>query len=333
MAGSDSVSYSKIKRRKKMAASDKVFYFFLYAFFVLFAAVMLYPFIRMMAYSFNKLDFQSKSYAYSYYDSKEAVSDGIWFLPRKWTLENYKRLIVPEWWSWEHGIEIHVYYDFYRPIAVTAGRTVIGTFTGLTANALLAFILSRKKFLFRSGLSLFWIIAAFLQGGFFTLIPTYILYRYMHLNESFWVYIIPGMVSVFYVMIIRTYMRNIPPSLEETAQLEGAGYMRIFWTVISPVCKPVYAATAFFIAVYHWNSWFDTLLYNRFESRYRTLMFTLMCFYNEIPLPEGVVASRAPTPSTIKAAATIIAITPVIIAYPFFQKYFVTGLTISGVKE
>jgi putative aldouronate transport system permease protein len=320
MAGSESVSFEKIKRRKKMAAKDKIFYVFIYAFFVIFAVVILYPLVNMLAYSLN--------------EHLDAFSRGIHLLPRKWSLENYGKLVFPDITILKNYGEFSFRYRFFiQGIAITVLRTAIGTFTALTANAFLAFILSRKKFLFKSGLSLFWVIAVFTQGGIVPLIPTYALYRYLHLNGSFWVYIIPGMISILYVMAIRTYMKSIPDSLEEAAQLEGAGYMRIFWNIISPLCKPVYAAIALFIASYHWNAWFDARLYNRFDPYYTTLQFELMKFFSELSVPPGVESNNTPTPYTVKAAAYIIAMIPVIIVYPFFQKYFVAGLKISGVKE
>lgn len=305
MAVSDSVSLGKIKRRKKTAARDKIFYVFIYSFFVLFAVLTLYPVIHILALSFN--------------ERYDAVTGGIYIFPRRWDLRNYYEIIFEK-----TGIQ--------RGMLTTVARTVIGTFTALGANALLAFILSRKRFLFRSGLSLFWVITMYASGG---IVTTYILYRYLHFNNTFWVYIIPGLVSAFYVLAIRTYMSGIPDSVEEAALLEGAGYMRVFWSIISPLCKPVYAAVALFIAVNHWNSWFDALLYNRFEPRYTTLQYEMMKLFSELRVPSGTVEAmfRRSTSDTERAAAYVLVSVPVIVAYPFFQKYFVAGLSIRGVKD
>ena len=188
--------------------------------------------------------------------------------------------------------------------------------------------------MFKSGLSLFWIIAMFTQGGVVPLATTYILYRYFHLGHSFWVYIVPNLVSIVYVMAIRTYMKSIPDSFEEAAQLEGAGHLRIFWSIISPICKPVYAAIAIFIASYHWNSWFDAQLYNRMDPQYTTIQYELLKFFSEARITtSGVEYCNSPTPHTVKAAAYIIAMIPLTIVYPFFQRYFISGLTIRGIKD
>ena len=321
MARPESVLLYKIKHKKKMSKADIAFYVCAYAFFILFLAVTLYP-------VFNRL-------MYSLADRFETAKGGAFYLfPRMWSLRNYKELLLPNSWIWEKYREIDFdYSDFITAAKVTLARTLIGTLTALISNAFLAYILSRKRFIFRSGLSLFWVIAMFIQGGVVPSIPTYLLYRSLHLFDNFWVYIIPCLVSVFNVMVLRTYMQSISDSLEEAAQLEGAGYMRIFISIIMPLCKPVLAATALFLAAFHWNSWFDALLYNRFKPEYTTLTFQLMKYFNEVSVVDGTNTCRSPTPVTIKAAATVVTMLPLIVAYPFLQKYFVAGLSIRGVKD
>ena len=294
-----------------MATEDIVFTICNTIFLVLFAVVTLYPVLNTLAYSFN--------------EGSDAVRGGIHLIPRKWSLKSYSTVFNKQ------GILIGA--------KITVLRTIIGTLSSLAVNALLSFILSRKKFLFKSSLSLFWIITMYASGG---LIPTMILFRYLHLTSSFWVYVVPGMVSAFNVMVMRTYMEGIPDSLEESAQLEGAGYMTIFLRIISPLCKPVYATIALFVAVYHWNSWFDAMLYNRMDPQYTTLQYELMKLLSSVTsatsspqagtqMTEAAVATV--TPITVRAAATIATMAPIICLYPFLQRYFVTGLTIGGVKE
>ena len=302
----------KVRHRKKMAAEDLIFYIINTIIMLLFAIVTLYPVLNTLAYSFN--------------EGNDAVRGGIHLLPRSFSTRNYEEIIFER-------------KSIMQGLWVTIGRTLLGTITSLAANALLSFILSRKKFLFKSSLSLFWIITMYANGG---MIPVLILYRYLHLTSSFWVYIIPGMVSAFNVMVMRTYMQGIPDSLEEAAQLEGAGYMRVFWSIITPLCMPVYATIALFVAVGHWNSWFDAMLYNRFDPQYTTLQYELRKLLDSVSASTGgqqagtsaTAASAATiTPVTIRAAATIFTMAPIIALYPFLQRYFVTGLTIGGVKE
>ena len=218
---------------------------------------------------------------------------------------------------------------------ITVARTIIGTVLALVANAILAFIVSRKRFLFKRGLSLFWVITMYVNGG---LIPVFLLYKGLGLTNSFWVYVVPGMVSAFNMLVIRTYMNGIPDSLEESAQLDGAGYTTIFLKIYSPLCKPVYATVALFVAVGQWNSWFDAMLYNRMSTKLTTLQYELMKLLSAVTNQGGSAeamknAVGAVTPTSVRAAATIVTMLPIICIYPFLQKYFVTGLTLGGVKE
>ena len=187
--------------------------------------------------------------------------------------------------------------------------------------AILAFIVSRKRFLFKRGLSLFWVITMYVNGG---LIPTFLLYKGLGLTNSFWVYVVPGMVSAFNMLVIRTYMNGIPDSLEESAQLDGAGYTTIFLKIYSPLCKPVYATVALFVAVGQWNSWFDAMLYNRMNTKLTTLQYELMKLLSAVTNQGGSAetlknAVGAVTPTSVRAAATIITMLPIICIYPFLQ--------------
>ena len=301
MAISESVSLRKIQRRKKMSAKDVIFYAILYAFFLLFVVVTVYPLIRIISYSFS--------------DKSDKLYTDIILLPNKWTLNNYGDFFVND--------------AYRRGLFISVLRVVIGTFAGTMCSSLLAFILSRKKFIFKKGLAVFWTITMYAQAG---LVPTMVLYKKIYLNHTFWVYIIPCMVSVLNVMVIRTYMKSIPDSLEESAQIEGAGYMKIFTSIVMPLCKPVYAATALFMAAYQWNAWLDAMIYNRMNEQYTTIMFELMKRLDDFPYPHSN-NGCFPSYPTITAAGIIVATIPLIIIYPFFQKWFVAGLTVEGIKE
>lgn len=274
---------------------------------VLFVVITLYPVLNMIAVSFN--------------DGLDAVRGGIYLWPRKWTLENYITVLKKQ--------------NLITGAYISVLRTVVGTVTALAANAILAFIVSRKRFLFKSQLSLFWVVTMYVNGG---MIPIFLLYKGLNLTNSFWVYVIPGMVSAFNMLVFRTYMQGLPDSLEESAQLDGAGYMTIFIKIISPLCKPVYATIALFIAVYQWNSWFDAMLYNRMSDQFTTLQYELMKLLSSVMQQSGSAdaaknAANSITPSSIRAAATVVTMLPIVSLYPFLQRYFVTGLTIGGVKE
>lgn len=274
---------------------------------VLFMIVTLYPVLNTLAISLN--------------DGTDALRGGIYLIPRKFTWKNYITVLQKD--------------NLITGAYITVARTLLGTILSLAANAILAFVVSRKRFLFKKELSLFWVITMYVNGG---LIPTFLLYKGLGLTNNFWVYIIPGMVSAFNMLVIRTYMNGIPDSLEESAQLDGAGYTTIFLKIYSPLCKPVYATVALFVAVGQWNSWFDAMLYNRMSDNLTTLQYELMKLLSSVTNQGGSAemmknSMGTVTPTSVRAAATIITMLPIICIYPFLQKYFVAGLTLGGVKE
>lgn len=300
----------EVKRKKSKAQKsvpDKIFVVLNTLFMIAFVVITLYPVLNTLAISLN--------------DGTDALRGGIYLLPRKFTMKNYNTVLQKN--------------NLLTGAYITVLRTIFGTVTALFANAILAFIVSRKRFLFKRSLSLFWVITMYVNGG---MIPIFLLYKNLGLTNSFWVYVIPGMVSAFNMLVIRTYMAGIPDSLEESAQLDGAGYMTIFLKIISPLCKPVYATVALFVAVGQWNSWFDAMLYNRMSPEFTTLQYELMKLLSSVT-NQGSSAEAmknaigSVTPTSVRAAATILTMLPIICLYPFLQRYFVTGLTIGGVKE
>lgn len=295
--------------KRKTSVGDKIFVVCNTLFMIAFVVITLYPVLNTLAISLN--------------DGIDAVRGGIHLIPRKFTLQNYKTVLGKQ--------------NMLTGAYITVLRTVIGTVLALVTNALLAFIVSRKRFIFKAQLSLFWVITMYVNGG---MIPIFLLYKNLHLTNSFWVYVIPGMISAWNMLVIRTYMLGLPDSLEESAQLDGAGYWTIFSKIISPLCKPVYATVALFVAVGQWNSWFDAMLYNRMKTEYTTLQYELMKLLSSVMQQSGSAANAsattsasAVTPVSVRSAATIATMLPIICLYPFLQRYFVTGLTIGGVKE
>ena len=147
------------------------------------------------------------------------------------------------------------------------------------------------------------------------------------------------MISAFNVLVLRTFMEGLPSALEESAMIDGANDFIIFTRIISPLCKPVYATVALFVAVGQWNSWFDAMLYNRMNTQYTTLQYELMKLLSSVMQQSGSAttggntAAAAVTPVTVRAAATVVTMLPIILLYPFLQRYFVSGMTIGSVKE
>lgn len=272
-----------------------------------FVLVTMYPILNTLAVSFN--------------DGLDALRGGIYLWPRKFTWENYITVFNKE--------------SLIQASIITVLRTVISTVLHLFTTALLAYVLTRNEFLFRRQASLIYVLTMYVNGG---MIPTYLLYKNLGLTNNFWVYVLPGMVSAFNMIVIRTYMHGLSNSLVESAQVDGAGHMRIFFRIILPLCKPVLATVALFIAVYQWNSWFDAMLYNQLNPKLTTLQYELMKLLSSVT-NQGANANSMEhaasmvTPTSVRAATTIVTSLPIVMLYPFLQRYFVTGLTIGGVKE
>lgn len=273
----------------------------------IFVIVTLYPILNTLAVSFN--------------DGLDALRGGIYLWPRKFTWENYSTVFNKE--------------SLVQASIITVSRTVLSTVLHLFTTALLAYVLTRNEFLFSKQVSVLYVLTMYINGG---MIPTYLLYKNLGLTNNFWVYVLPGMVSAFNMIVIRTYMNGLPNSLVESAQVDGAGHLRIFFRIILPLCKPVLATVALFIAVYQWNSWFDAMLFNQLRAELTTLQYELMKLLSSVT-NQGANANAMEhaasmvTPTSVRAATTIVTSLPIVMLYPFLQRYFVTGLTIGGVKE
>lgn len=295
------------KSRKRRSAADITFVTINTLVLTIFVIVTIYPIINTLAISFNQ--------------AMDALRGGITIFPRKFTLQNYITVLRKD--------------TLIRAGVVTIERTVIGTVGQMLITALLAYVLTRKEFLFNKSVTLLYVLSMYVSGG---LVPTLLLYRDLGLTNSFWVYVVPGAVSAFNMIVIRTYMNGLPDSLVELAQVDGAGHLRIFLKIILPLCKPVLATVALFIAVSQWNSWFDAMLFNQGRPDLSTLQYELMKLLssasNQSADPNAMKnAANQVTPASIRAAATVLTSLPIVCLYPFLQRYFVSGLTIGGVKE
>ena len=209
-------------------------------------------------------------------------------------------------------------------LKVSVLRVIVGTITGLFGSSLLAFILSRKEFVFRKQLTIFMLVGMLVQPG---LIPEVWVYNFLHLRNTFAVYIVPRMVNTFYVFVLREYMKNIPESYIESAKIEGYGYFGIYTRVISPMCRPIYAAVALFLASMHWNEWFDSMLYNRMEFKFTTMAYETMKTLSNVVSHHSAFSCKEGAgiyvPAAVRFSSCILMAVPTAFIYPFFQKYFI----------
>jgi putative aldouronate transport system permease protein len=289
--------------------SDRLFDFIVYAVIIFVTLITLYPFLNVLAISLN--------------DSIDSVRGGITIYPRKFTLKNYETIFA--------------FSGLITGLKISILRTLVGTLLGLMSASMLAFTLSRIDFQGRRFVSTFLALTMYISGG---LIPVYILIRDLNMMGTFAVYVLPGLVSAFNVFVIRSFIDGIPYALQESAKLDGANDLTIYWKVILPLTKPALATIALFLAVGQWNSWIDTYLYNGSQEHLTTLQFELMKVIQSTTTNvdnfrgKNMVAVMAQiSPESVKMAITIVVTVPILIVYPFLQGYFVKGMTLGAVKS
>ena len=298
-----------IKRYRKR--QDVVFPIVNTIILVLLMFVTLYPVINTVAYSFN--------------DGTDALRGGIGLWPRVYSLKSYEAILSDK--------------SVYQAAWISASKTVLITLLNLFWTSMLAYCLSRKEFVLRRFITVIMVLTMYVNAG---LIPNYLLIsKTLHLSNNYLVYIIPTMFSCFNMIVIRTYISSLPEALVESARIDGAGDIRVLWQIIFPLCKPVLATVALFVAVGSWNSWFDTYLYCGGKKELYSLQYLLKMKLATTQASANAAKTTAEalntlgqtTPITIRCAITVIATVPILIVYPFLQKYFVTGIALGSVKE
>ncbi|MFD1956066.1 carbohydrate ABC transporter permease [Paenibacillus thailandensis] len=295
---------------KSKPPQDLILEAVVYASMIVVTVLTIYPFLNVLAISFN--------------DSVDTVRGGITVWPRQFTLKNYELIFS--------------YGGLLTGFKISVLRTVIGTVAGLVSGSMLAYTLARSDFLARKFISTFLAITMYVSGG---LIPGFILMKDLHLIDTFAVYILPGLVSAFNVFVIRSFIDGLPYALQESAKLDGANDFTIYWRVILPLCKPALATVALFLAVGQRNSWFDTYLFNGSNESLTTLQYELMKILQSTTTSAtnsqdaANMAQRMAqvSPESVKMAITIVVTVPILIVYPFLQKYFVKGMTLGAVKS
>ena len=294
-----------ISRMKKTTNSDIAFNILLYTAMILFSITVLYPFIYLTALSFNQ--------------GIDALRGGITLWPRKFTLENYKIIFQDP--RLAHAVFISVL------------RTVIGTVTAVVFTGLVSYCLTKRNLIgYRFHITLY-ILPMYITAG---IIPTYLTYRLFGLTNNFLVYIIPNFIWGFNLLIMRTFFDDLPHALEESALLDGAGFYTVFFKIIFPLSMPVIATISLFNAVWQWNYWLDTVIFTR-SKNLDTLMSILSRMLMEqqssdIANMRNSRRVKYLTPEVLKAAMTMVTTIPIILVYPFLQKYFVKGVMIGAVK-
>lgn len=295
---------SKIQTR-----GDRAFEAVNTAFMLLIIAVTLYPFLNILAISLN--------------DARDSAAGGIGILPRKLSFDSYE--------------SVFRYPGIYNAFLVSVARTLLGTLLSLTFTSMVAYVMTKKYLVGYKVIYNFFVVSMFISGG---LIPTFFLYQWLRIYNTFWVYILPGLFGVYNMILMRTFILQLPKEMEESALLDGANELQVYLRVILPLTKPILATIGLFIAVGQWNAWQDTLFYTN-RPELETLQYVLMKVLRQA---EAATMTRQAkrsmarmrtvsiTPESIKMAITIVATLPILCVYPFIQKHFVKGMMIGAVK-
>lgn len=299
------------ERKRPVKKEDILFKIVNYSIFLLFTFLCAYPFYYLIINSIS---------------SNELSSNGmINFLPRQIHFQNYK--------------DVFQLSGLSTAVVVSVARTVIGTACTVMASAYLGFMFTQKKMWHRSFFYRFVVVTMYFSAG---LIPMFMTMKLLHLNNTFWVYIIPGIVQPFNVIMVKTFIESIPSSLQEAAEVDGAGVLTVFFKVILPTCTPILATIAIWAAVGQWNSFQDTLIYITDQKLY-SLQYLLYIYLNQANSLAALVKSSTnigavadlvtkQTPTSIRMTISVVVVLPILFIYPMFQKYFVKGIMIGAVK-
>lgn len=268
-----------------------------------------FPFWYCLVGSFNKgLDY---------------MLGGVYFWPRAFSTANYSIVFSDR--------------TILNAYSITILRTVVGTVSTILVTAMFSYAFSKKELVGRGIYAKLGIITMYFSGG---MIPTYLTIKMLGLIDSFWVFIIPGLFGFYNVLLFNTFFREIPQSLIESAKIDGAGEYKIFFKIILPLSKPVLATIALFCAVGHWNSYFDAMLYTNKQSLQPIQLYLMKIIRTKAAAAQQIsdasaslhVDEDAVNSTTVQYATMMVTVVPILLAYPFLQKYFVKGMMIGSLK-
>lgn len=299
-------------RKKKLTGGDVAFNIVNYAVFLIITIICVYPFYYMIINTISANDLSANGL--------------INFLPKNIHFDNYRQVL---------GLN-----GLSTAAIISVARTVLGTVCTVLASAFLGFMFTQESLWHRKFWYRFFVITMYFNAG---MIPMFITMRTLHLTNTFWVYIIPAIVQPFNIILVKTYVESMPKSLQEAAEMDGAGILTVFWKIILPTCKPILATVAIFAAVNQWNSFQDTLLYITDQKLY-SLQYLLYTYINQASSLASMVRSSGTgaisaavlanqqTPTSIRMTVSVIVVLPILFIYPIFQRFFVKGIMIGSVK-
>lgn len=272
---------------------------------ILICIVMLFPFVYVIAVSFSS--------------QRDVLEGGLILWPAHPTLEAYQSIL-------RGGIVTHA-------LKVSIGITLIGTFVNVAFTTMLAYGLTRTHDVPGSRFVLLLVLGTLLFGA--GIIPNYLLVKYLHLLNTYSSLVIPGLIAAFNLVVVRQFFMNIPRELVESAHIDGASELRVFWNIMLPLSKAVLAVIALFYGVAHWNEYFEALLYLNDSSKWPVQLVLRQYVLQGAPLTNAIQQDPnqpLPPPQTIQMAVVVLATLPILLVYPFLQKYFTKGVLTGAIK-
>ena len=290
--------------KQTFSKDEKIFNVANVIFMVFFLAIIALPLWNIVALSFN--------------DATDAARGGIYFWPRKFSLESYYTVFEDS--------------AIYKAFVISVAKTVIGVVLHTALTAMVAYGMSRRNLMGRKIYMNMGILTMFVSGG---MIPTFLLFKELGLLNNFWVYIIPVLFSFYDMVILMNFFRSIPFSLEESAMMDGANPFIFFVKIILPLSLPVLATIALFHGVFQWNDYMTANIYVDDRSLYplQMLLFRIVSENLSPAVATGTNVVRNTTSQSLQLATMVVTTVPVVVIYPFLQKYFIQGMTLGSVKE
>ncbi|MDQ6422304.1 carbohydrate ABC transporter permease [Paenibacillus sp. LHD-117] len=295
----------------KLSVGEKIFRIVNYLLIIALCLSIILPFLNITALAFNP--------------GKDAERGGIYFLPRIWSLENFEKVFQAS--------------NIATAFGVSVFRTVVGTVSSVFLTAAAAYALKSKTLPGGKFLMMLIFFTMLFSGG---IIPYYMLLKSVHLTNNIWVYVIPSLYSAWNLIIFRTFFQQLHPSLEESARIDGYNDFSIFLRIIMPLSRPVVAVIALFNAVNHWNDWFTGTFYVRsaelrpLSTLMQEMLMSAQAMRETLEQAAGqydLIENIQVTGNSLKMAMIIVVVTPIIMIYPFVQRYFAKGIMIGSIKE
>lgn len=291
----------------RTSTGEKIANVLIYILMTVFVILCIYPFYYVIIYSIS--------------DANQAAS-GLYLLPKGFSLQTFKGIFALN--------------DIPMAMIVSVTRSILGAVLTIIGSSFFAFLVTNRKMVGRSVIYRLVVLTMYLNAG---LIPWYMTMKAYHLQNNYLLYILPGFVTAYYVILIKTYMESLPAELQESAMMDGAGILTRYFRIVMPLCKPITATIAVYAIVGQWNAWTDNYFLVT-DSKLQTLQMILYNYLNQAnrfqqmsssAIDASAVTSSI-TPSSVKMCITVIVVVPIMCVYPFLQRYFVKGIMMGAVK-